>query len=48
MEKICKEQVIKLFNEGILTTVSAEWYNRQGYSIICKNGEVIDIVKEGD
>lgn len=41
-----KEHIIKLFNDGVLTLASAEWYNKKGYALIVKNGKVVDIVKE--
>lgn len=42
----CRAQIIRLFNEGILTTVSADWYRQQGFSVVCAGGKVIDIVRE--
>lgn len=46
MSRSERNHIVKLFNEGVLTLLSAEWYNMKGYYILCGNGKVIDIIEE--
>lgn len=39
-----KSHIIRLFNAGVLTLVSAEWYRAHGIAIVCAGGRVIDMV----
>ncbi len=46
MELLHKEKIIELFNTGKLKLSDAQWYEKQGYAVICNDGKVTDIVKE--
>ncbi len=42
------EHIKLMFNKGYLTAKTAMFINRQGYSIVCRNGRVEQIIKVTD
>ncbi len=43
-----KKLIIMLFNLNKLGMKSVEFYNKKGYSFVCNDGKVLDIVRESE
>ena len=41
-----KDLIFELFEKGKLSIIDASWYSDRGFSFLCNDGKLLDIIRE--